>query len=69
MTPTRFQIADISPAPDDEIVAAITMALHEAWPQVTTAPQQPEVPNAAWRFGDRRWRERQIPRRTWGSRT
>lgn len=62
----RFRISDISPIPDDDVVAAITAALNEVWPQ-PIAPSGPiEPPNVSWRFGQRRWQDRQIPRRTWG---
>lgn len=61
-----FQIADISPVPDDEVIAAITAALHEAWPAPASAAPQPLAPDTSWRFGQRRWHDRQIPRRTWG---
>ncbi|MDW3177115.1 MAG: hypothetical protein R8J94_07005 [Acidimicrobiia bacterium] len=62
----RFRISDISPVPDDDVVAAITAALHEVWPQPTAVSAPLELPNASWRFGQRRWQDRQIPRRTWG---
>lgn len=62
----RFRIADISPTPDDEVIAAITTALHEVWPRPSAASVGAEAPNVSWRFGQRRWRDRQIPLRTWG---
>jgi len=65
--PFRFRIADISPVPDDDVVAAITAALHEVWPVPVSATPQQLVPDIAWRFGQRRWVSRQIPRKTWGS--
>lgn len=62
----RFQISNISPVPDDDVIAAITAALHEAWPAPASATPQPLAPDTSWRFGQRRWHDRQIPRRTWG---
>ncbi len=62
----RFRISDISPIPDDDVVAAITAALNEVWPQPITASRPVEPPNVSWRFGERRWHDREIPRRTWG---
>lgn len=63
----RFRIADISPVPDDDVVAAIAAALNEVWPRPVAAVSTPtEPPNLSWRFGQRRWNDRQIPRRTWG---
>ena len=63
--PFHFRIADISPTPDDDVLAAITAALTEAWPRPTTAVPSLTI-DTAWRFGQRRWQARQIPRRTWG---
>jgi len=62
----RFRIADIHPVPDDETLAVITAALQQAWPVpvAVAAPTAPVQDN--WRFGQRRWRERAIPRQTWG---
>lgn len=62
----RFRIADISPVPDDDVVAAITAALHEAWPQPAAPPTGLTTIDSQWRFSQRRWRGRQIPRQTWG---
>lgn len=62
---SRFRIGDIHPAPDDEILAAITAALEVAWPEPTTAPSAATV-DVRWRFGLRRWNDRPIPRQTWG---
>lgn len=62
----RFRIADISPIPDDEVLAAITAALNEVWPRPVPAPARVQQSNVSWRFGERRWKDRQIPRRTWG---
>ena len=64
--PFRFRIADISPVPDDDVLAAITAALAEAWPQPSAAVAPVAPADSDWRFGQRRWRERQIPRQTWG---
>ena len=64
--PFHFRIADISPTPDDETLAVITMALTEAWPRPSTAAATSITIDTDWRFGRRRWRARQIPRRTWG---
>ncbi len=65
--PFRFRIADISPVPDDDVVAAITAALNEAWPQPVAASAPVNTgDDSRWRFGQRRWRARQIPRQTWG---
>ena len=66
--PFRFRITDISPVPSDDVVAAITAALYEAWPQpvATSAAKLASPVDAQWRFGQRRWRARQIPRQTWG---
>ena len=47
-------------------VAIITTALSEAWPQPVAASPTAAPIDTAWRFGQRRWRPRQIPRRTWG---
>lgn len=62
----RFHIVDISPVPDDDVLAAITLALDEAWPKPTIAGIVVPLTGSDWRFGERRWRDRQIPRRTWG---
>lgn len=62
----RFKISDVSPVPGDDVLAAITAALNEVWPQPVAASGPVEAPNIAWRFGQRRWQDRQIPRRTWG---
>ena len=59
------RVAGISPTPDADVVAAITVAVLEAWPkQSASAP--PPAPDVHWRFGQRRWQERSVPRRTWG---
>ncbi len=50
---------------DPDVVAAITIAVHEAWPK-PAAVTSPAEPNTSWRFGQRNWRHRQVPRRTWG---
>ena len=63
--PFRFQIADISPTPPPEVVAAITAALTEAWPAPTVAVPTLEI-DTRWRFGQRRWRGAPIPRHAWG---
>ncbi len=63
----RFRIADITPVPEDDVLAAITAALNEAWPQPSAAPITGLTAlDSHWRFGQRRWRGRQIPRQTWG---
>lgn len=62
----RFRISDISPVPDDDVVAAITAALNEVWPLPHAKSVPVEPPNVSWRFGQRRWQDRPIPRRTWG---
>jgi hypothetical protein len=62
----RFRISDISPIPDDDVVAAITAALNEVWPQPISPVSPVEPTNVSWRFGQRRWQDRQIPLRTWG---
>jgi len=63
----RFRISDISPVPDDDVLAVITAALNEAWPQPSAAPTTVvSAGDTQWRFGQRRWRARQIPRQTWG---
>ena len=64
--PFRFRIADISPTPNDDVVAAITAALNEAWPHPVVVAAVVPLSDTNWRFGQRRWRERQIPRQTWG---
>ena len=66
--PFRFRIADITPVPNDDVVAAVTAALNEAWPQPSAAPTAAVLSpsDSQWRFGQRRWRARQIPRQTWG---
>lgn len=64
--PFRFRIADISPTPSDDVVAAITAALNEAWPQPVAIAAVVPASDISWRFGERRWRDRQIPRQTWG---
>jgi len=64
--PFRFRIADIRPAPNDDVLAAITAALSEAWPEPTPPPPVVSSIDTNWRFGARRWRARQIPRQTWG---
>lgn len=64
--PFRFRIADISPTPSDDVVAAITAALNEAWPQPVAIASVVPASDISWRFGERRWRDRQIPRQTWG---
>lgn len=64
--PFHFRIADISPAPDDDVLAAITASLSQAWPRPSTATSAPITIDTDWRFGRRRWRARQIPRQTWG---
>jgi hypothetical protein len=64
--PFRFRIADISPTPSNDIVAAVTAALNEAWPQPVTIASAVPPGDVNWRFGERRWRDRQIPRQTWG---
>lgn len=61
----HFRIADISPAPSDDVLAAITAALTESWPRPSAAPPVAII-DTNWRFGQRRWRGRQIPRQTWG---
>ncbi len=50
---------------DPDVVAAIAIAVHEAWPK-PAAVTPPVEPNTSWRFGQRNWRHRQVPRRTWG---
>jgi hypothetical protein len=62
----RFRIANISPTPSKDVVAAITAALNEAWPQPVTIASAVPASDVNWRFGQRRWRDRQIPRQTWG---
>ena len=65
--PSLFRITDIHPVPDDETLAAITAALHEAWPKPVAATSGGATAvQSNWRFGRRRWRERAIPRQTWG---
>lgn len=58
-------VGDISPMPDPEMVAAITVAVLEAWPKPSHATS-PEPIDVRWRFGQRRWTDRTTPRRTWG---
>ena len=67
LTPA-VRVAGISPMPGDDVVAAITVAVLEAWPkpQVSTSPPPTDV---RWRFGQRRWHDRAVPRQTWSSRT
>ncbi len=62
----RFRVSDVSPVPTDDVLAAITAALNEVWPHPVAASAPTESPNISWRFGQRRWQDRQIPRRTWG---
>ncbi|MFT7474928.1 MAG: hypothetical protein ACI81L_001860 [Verrucomicrobiales bacterium] len=63
--PFRFRIADISPVPDDDVLAAIAAALDQAWPAPTPSSGALAI-DSDWRFGQRRWRARQIPLQTWG---
>lgn len=63
---TRFRIVDVSPVPTGDVLAAITVALDEAWPKPSSAAPVIFDRGTEWRFGERRWRDRQIPRRTWG---
>ena len=63
----RFRIGDISPTPDDEALAAIAAALDTAWPQPVAVASTDIDVDARWRFGLRRWNDRSLPRRTWGS--
>lgn len=58
-------VGEISPAPAPEMVAAITVAVLEAWPKPSRATP-PEPIDVRWRFGQRRWTDRTTPRRTWG---
>ena len=61
-----IRVSGISPEPDPDVVAAVTIALLEAWPKPSmSAPT--EAPNTVWRFGQRRWHDRAVPRRTWGA--
>lgn len=62
---SQVHIAGIRPEPDADIVAAITVAVLEVWPKPSAA-QPPEEPDTDWRFADRRWHSRSVPRRTWG---
>lgn len=62
---SRVQVGAISPVPDADVVAAITVAVLEAWPK-PSAEVSPEPVNVSWRFSQRRWRGRSIPRQTWG---
>ena len=62
---SRVQVGSISPVPDDDVIAAITVAVLEAWPK-PSAEAPPEPVNVRWRFGQRRWRDRSVPRKTWG---
>lgn len=50
----RVEIAGISPAADDEEVAAIVAALELSWPQPVVAPDESDEP-ARWRFSGRWW--------------
>lgn len=65
----RVRISDISGVAngelDPDLVAAITIAVLEAWPKPSAAIG-PEAPNVAWRFSQRRWRARPVPRQNWG---
>jgi len=64
---TRFHLADVSPEPTDDVMAAIVGALESAWPE-PSAPDmwRPRREDDLWRFGQRSWLGRQIPMQTWG---
>ena len=70
-TRSYVRVAGVSGLPtgnasfSDDLVAAVTIAVLEAWPEPTAAAE-PSPPNVSWRFGQRRWRDRQIPRQSWG---
>lgn len=51
--------------PDEDLVAAITVAVLEAWPKQSGAKPVNPI-DVRWRFSQRRWRRRPIPLRNWG---
>lgn len=65
-SPGGLQVGSVLPVTDADTVAAITVAVLEAWPKPSAAVA-PEPVNVRWRFSQRRWRDRSIPRRTWGA--
>ncbi len=62
---SHVRVGSISPVPDDDVIAAITVAVLEAWPK-PSAVSPPEPADVRWRFSQRRWRDRSVPRRAWG---
>ncbi|NNK91379.1 MAG: hypothetical protein HKO87_03020 [Acidimicrobiia bacterium] len=62
---SRIRIIDITPAPPDDLIVAMALALDQAWPE----PQAPRpvggVDDSRWRFASRPWQRPAIPVRRW----
>ena len=68
-TPTvetsRIRIIDIVPAPPDDELVAIAMALDQAWPEPQALQAVASPDETRWRFAGRPWHRPAIPIRRW----
>ena len=61
----RVHIVSVSPPPTDDEMAAIALALEQAWPEPRAAMPTVTTDENRWRFASRAWQRPAIPVRRW----